>query len=153
MNNAVSLTGEDTIQIDSRILNDLADGDCVKIIFPNDKAVLKVGKNGNTIYAQNAEGERADIEIRLLAGSADDRVLSSRLAEQNNDFSSFILVTATFVKRVSDGAGNVASIVYPFFGGIFKKNVETKTASEGDTEQSVAIYTLSMKLQPARTVQ
>lgn len=150
--NSVSLTGADTIQIDDRILNDLADGDAVTLTFPNDKTTVKVGKNGNTIYAKNEMGALVECTIRVLVGSSDDQYLNSRMAQQDNSFSDFTLMTGTFVKRAGDGDGGINSAVYPCFGGVFKKNVEAKTSAEGDAEQSVAVYLITLKLQP-RSIQ
>lgn len=140
---AVSLTGADTIQIDSRVLNDLADQDAVKLTFPNDIAAVKASKNGNTIYAFNETGRLVEVELRVLLGSSDDKYLNARLQEMKNDFSGFILVTASFSKRVGDGAGNMSTVVYQCAGGVFKKQVEAKTSTEGDTEQSVAVYSIN----------
>ena len=140
---SVSLTGSDTIQIDSRILNDLAEGDSVKLTFPNDLATAKASKNGNVIYAFNNTGLIVEGEIRVLLGSADDKYLNSRLQEMKNGFSDFILVTGVFNKRVGDGKGNIFRKVYQCTGGIFKRQVEAKTSAEGDAEQSVAVYMLT----------
>lgn len=139
---SVSLTGSDTIQIDSRILNDLADGDAVMLTFPNDLATVKASKNGNTIYAFNEMGRVTECTIRVLMGSADDKYLTSRMQEMINEFSDFILLTGVFTKRVGDGDGNISSEVYQFAGGIFKKQVDAKTSAEGDAEQSVAVYVI-----------
>lgn len=140
--NSVSLTGADTIQVDSRVLADLADQDAVMMAFPNDLAAVKASKNGNTIYAFNEMGRMVECTIRVLAGSSDDQYLTSRLQEMINGFSDFILVTGVFTKRVGDGQGGIASIVYQCSGGIFKKQVEAKTSAEGDVEQSVAVYVI-----------
>lgn len=142
---SVSLTGKDTIQIDSLVLTDLADGDFAKLTFPNDIAAMKVSKSGNTIYALNETGKVAELELRVLLGSFDDKYLNSRLQEMKSNFSNFILVTGFFTKHVGDGQGNDESKVYQCSGGIFKKQPEVKTSAEGDTEQSVAVYTITFK--------
>lgn len=141
--NTVSLTGTDTIQIDTRVLYDLADGDSVMLSFPNDLAAVKASKNGNTIYAFNEMGRLVDCTIRVLTGSSDDKYLNSRMQEMKNGFSDFILLTGSFTKRTGDGAGDISSVVYQCAGGIFKKQVEAKTSSEGDVEQSVSAYIIS----------
>lgn len=148
MPGTVSLTGKDAIEIDTgtangaRVLRDFAPGNAVKITFPEDLAMVKTSKNGNTVYALNENGRKAQCEIRLLAGSADDKYLNSRIVEMRNDFSKFNLLTGVFAKRVGDGAGIVTEIPYYCTGGIFKKNVEASSNSEGDVEQSVAVYTI-----------
>jgi len=135
-----SLTGNDTLQIDDRLLTDLAAGDVAILTFPNELAAVKTGKNGNTIYAANEMGRQADLELKVLRGSSDDKYLLSRLQEQKNDFATFPTVFATFVKRTGDGTGNVNNDVYQCLGGVFKKHIETKSNAEGDTEQSVSVY-------------
>jgi hypothetical protein len=140
---SVSLTGEDVIQIDGRILNDLGTGDAVMLDFPNDLAVVKRGKNGNTVYAFNELGAITSAKIRVLLGSSDDKYLNARLQEMRNGFSTtFILVQGMFVKSVGDGQRNVSQKVYNMTNGIFKKIPTAKTSAEGDTEQSEAEYTI-----------
>lgn len=141
--NTVSLTGTDTIQIDTRVLADLADGDSVMLSFPNDLAAVKASKNGNTIYAFNEMGRLTECSIRVLTGSSDDKYLTSRMQEMINGFSDFLLLTGSFTKRTGDGTGNINSVVYQCSGGIFKKQVEAKTSAEGDVEQSVSVYSIS----------
>lgn len=140
---SVSLTGADTINIDGRNINDLAEGDAVHLTFPNDLATVKASKNGNTIYAFNEMGRLVECTLRLLLGSADDKYLKSRLQAQRNDFSNFTLLAASFSKRVGDGAGNLSTVIYQCSGGIFKRQPEAKTSAEGDTEQSVAVWTIN----------
>ncbi len=139
---AVSLSGSDTLQIDGRILNDFADGDQAMLDFPNDLAAVKVGKNGNTVFAFNNMGRMGELKLRILLGSDDDKYLNSRLSEMFNDFSNFVLVSGAFSKRVGDGASNISTDVYSLNSGVFKRNVNAKTNAEGDTDQSVAEYTI-----------
>jgi len=137
---SISLTGQDGIQIDSRVLADFADGDVASLTVPNDLAAVKSSKNGNLIYAFNETGKQCELSLRVLAGSSDDKYLNSRLQEMKNDFSKFILLVGTFTKRVGDGAGNITNAIYNCTGGIFKRQIEQKTNVEGDTSQSVAVY-------------
>lgn len=140
---AVSLTGQDTAQIDSRILQTLADGNPFDIQFPNELGSVKVGKNGNAIFAKNEQGRIADVTIRVLLGGSDDQYLNGRMAQWNADPSAFTLITGLFVKMVGDGNGGIQSKVYDCTGGFFKKQVPAKTSSEGDSEQSVAVYEIT----------
>lgn len=139
---AISLTGTDTAQINTQILQTLADGNPFDLTFPNDLASVKAGKNGNTIYAKNEMGRISDVTLRVLLGGADDNYLNSLMAQWIADEASFTLMTGMFVKQVGDGAGNLQSKVYNCTGGVFMRQVEAKTAAEGDTDQSVAVYTL-----------
>lgn len=142
------MTGSDTISINNRIFDDLADGDAVNLTFPNDMAVLKTGKNGNTIYALNESGRQAEVTLRVIRGSSDDRFLNNLLSQQQANFASFVLMNAEFIKRIGDGEGNVLSDTYVCSGGIFGKRVEAKSNVEGDTEQSIAMYTLRFANSP-----
>lgn len=139
---AVSLTGQDTAQIDGNILATLADGNPFDVTFPNELGALKAGKDGNTIYAKNEMGRVCDVALRVLLGGSDDKYLQSRMAQWIADPSSFALLTAIFSKRVGDGNGNTQNKVYNCTGGIFIRQVEVKTAAEADVDQSVAVYAL-----------
>ena len=144
----VALSGKDTIKINGRILNDLVDGDCVLLTFPNDLTTIKTGKNGNSLYSFNYTGEQVDVVIRVLRGSADDKFLNELLGVYKNDPPAFTLLVGEFIKKIGDGTGAVISDTYAVSGGVFKKNVEAKENAEGDTDQSMAIYTLGFSNAP-----
>lgn len=144
----VSMTGADTIKINDRILSDLADGDCVAMTFPNDIAAVKTGKNGNSLYSLNESGKQAEMVLRVIRGSADDKFLINLLAQQQNNFAGFVLMIGEFTKRAGDGLGNVGNDTYICSGGIFSKQVEAKSNVEGDTEQSISMYHLKFANAP-----
>lgn len=140
---SVSLTGQDTVQINGITFATLADGAAFEITFPNELGMAKRAKNGNMIFAKAEAGGMADISLRVLIGAVDDQYLTSLLELwRSGDTSTFPLMTAVFVKRVGDGAGNTISKIYQCSGGYFKKGVSAKTTAEGDTEQSVSVYAL-----------
>lgn len=145
----VALTGQDTVQINGRIITALADGTPFDIQFPNDFGMVKVGKNGNSIYAKNSMGIVADVTMRLILGSSDDQYMTGLLAEWDRDESNFTLMTAMFVKRVGNGAGSVQSKIYQCSGGFFKRQVPAKTVADSDTDQSVAIYQMQFVCHPS----
>jgi hypothetical protein len=144
----VALSGSDTIRINNRLLSDLADGDAVMLDFPNDIANLKTGKNGNSIYGLNESGKQSEVKIRIIRGSSDDKFLNGLLAQQQANFAGFPLMIGEFVKQIGDGAGNISSDTYIMGGGIFSKAIPAKSNVEGDTEQSVAIYTVKFSNAP-----
>lgn len=142
MSKSVSLTGNDVIKINNRIFSDLADADAVTLTFPNDLAVVKTGKNGNAIYAKNETGNQAEVVIRVLRGSSDDKYLNNELNMMKNDFSGYVLLNGEFIKKIGDGQGNITNDTYLCTGGVPSKQVEAKSSAEGDTEQSVSVYTI-----------
>lgn len=137
---AVALSGNDTISINNTILTDLADGNCVELTFPSDIAALKVGKNGNTVYALNETGKAADVKIRVVRGGASDQFLNGLLAAQQANFAGFTLMIGSFVKKIGTGSGVITSDTYPLSGGVFSKQVEGSNNVEGDVNASVAVY-------------
>jgi len=141
----VSLTGNDTIAIGARgaalrIFADLADGDTANIDFPNNLVEAKTGKNGNTIYAFNATGQVANMTIRVLRGSPDDKYLNSEMNLYIADPAAYPLLDGEMIKRIGDGTGAVTNDVYKVNGGVVQKIPVVKENVEGDTEQSVSIY-------------
>jgi len=139
---SVSMNGSDTIILDTRIMKDFGDGDTTVLTFPNNVVEAKRGKNGNVLFALNSTGKVANVVVRVLLGSDDDKYLNSRLQEYLNDPAAFILFSGEFIKRSGDGAGNVTNIVYQLSAGAIQKMVEGKENVEGDTEQAIAIYTM-----------
>lgn len=138
-----SLCGNDTVIIDSRIIVDSADGDYVKIDFPNDLVAVKIGKNGNVLVAENAPGKLTNVTMRLVVGSNDDKYINSRLVEQGGDLPSFLALNATFAKRVGDGKGNVSNVIYQCSMGTIKKNPGMASNAEGATDSSVVVYEMT----------
>ena len=144
----VAMSGSDTINIQNHVFNDLADGNCVELTFPNDIASVKTGKNGNSIYGLNESGKQCEVKLRVVRGSADDKFLNNLLVQQQANFAGFVLLSGQFIKKLGDGQGNILSDTYIMGGGIFTKQVEGKTNVEGEVEQSIAIYTLKFSNAP-----
>ncbi len=144
----IALSGSDTIMINNRIFSDLADGNCVELTFPNDIANLKTGKNGNSIYGLNETGKQCEVKLRVVRGSSDDKFFNGLLAGQQLNFACTILMIGSFIKKLGDGQGNILSDTYIMSGGIFTTIPEAKTNVEGESEQSVAKYTLKFSIAP-----
>lgn len=145
---SLAMSGNDTIIINNRVLNDLADDNCIELTFPNDIATVKTGKNGNSLYALNESGKQCDVVVRLIRASADDKYLNSLLAQQQNNFAGFPLLIGQFIKKVGDGKGNITADTYVTSGGVFSKPVEAKSNVSGDSEQSVSIYRIRFTNSP-----
>jgi len=144
----IALSGSDTININDRIFNDLADADVVTLTFPNDIANVKTGKNGNSIYGLNESGKQCEVKIKVIRGSADDKFLNNLLTQQQANFAGFSLMYGEFIKKLGDGSGNITSDTYIVSGGVFTKQVEAKSNVEGDTDQSTSTYTIKFSNSP-----
>ena len=136
-----SLIGSDTIKIGDRILADFGNGEVAKVTYPTELATVKTGKNGNTIYVQNASGFQASMELKVIRGSADDKFIQSLLTLYRSSPTSFVLQNVTLVKKIGDGAGNVSSDTYTLTGGVPTKQVEVVVNVEADTDQALSVYT------------
>lgn len=145
---SVALSGSDTVVINSLPLADLADGNCVELTFPNDIANVKTGKNGNSIYGLNESGKQCEVKLRVLRSSADDKFLNNLLVQQQANFAATVLLIGQFIKHIGDGKGNISSDTYVMSGGVFTKQVEGKSNVEGETEQSISIYTIKFSNAP-----
>jgi len=143
-----ALSGQDTITINNQLLTGLADSNCVELSFPNDISNVKTGKNGNSIYGLNESGKQCEVKLRVIRNSADDQFLNGLLALQQSNFAGFALMTGQFIKKIGDGSGNITSDTYIMSGGVFTKIPEAKSNVEGETEQSVAMYTLKFSNAP-----
>ncbi len=137
---AVALSGSDVVNIQNRVFSDLADGTCFELTYPNKIAVVKIGKNGNSIYGLNQTGIMAESTLRLIRGSADDKFMQGLLASQQANFAGFVLLFGTFTKQIGDGTGAITSDTYVLGGGVFVEQVPGKQNVEGEVDQSVSVY-------------
>lgn len=145
---AVAMSGNDTVTINNQVLSDFADGTCVELTFPNDIANVKTGKNGNAIYGLNESGKQCEVKLRMLRGSSDDQFLNNLLSQQQANFAGTVLLIGQFIKKIGDGQGNIISDTYIMSGGVFMKQIEGKSNVEGETEQSIAIYSIRFSNSP-----
>lgn len=142
MANSNTITGSDTLTLFDRVFVDIADGDASMITFTNELFNLATGKGGNSVYTKNEAGNNADMNLRLIMNSGDDRFLQQKLKAAQDDFASQELISGQFVKRIGDGEGGVTRNVYDLEGGIFVNKVDVKENLSGDTEQAVSVYRL-----------
>lgn len=134
-----SYTGSDILEFADALLTDFADGDVAVITYPNELHAMKTGKNGNSIAVHNEMGRQAEVSIRLIKGSPDDKRLNGLVTAWKNRLDTFSPVSATFTKVITVDGG-VSNEVTTLRFGIPTKAVETKENVEGDTEQAIAIY-------------
>lgn len=143
-----AMSGSDTVIVNGRVFNDFANDDVAVLTFPNDIATVKTGKNGNSIYGLNESGRQAELKLRVVRGSADDKFLNGLLTLQTSNFAGFPLMEGEFIKQVGDGTGAITNDTYITSGGVFTKRVEAKSNVEGDSEQSVAMYMIKFSNSP-----
>ena len=149
---ATTLVGHGTFVIDGTILTDVADGDYATLAFDADLINMKVSKDGNVIYALNETGNKVKTTLRIQLGSGTDSFLNSKLANMKSNLAGFTLMSGSFTLRSGDGAGKTRDIVYQLANGVFIRWPNAKTNAEGDTEQSVAVWTIDF-LNQSRSVQ
>jgi hypothetical protein len=143
MPGAVSLTGADVVTLNGRVFTDYANDDVAMLTFEADLVNTQPSKNGNVIYALNANGNKSTLKLNLLLGSPDDQYLNSLLASEQSDLSSFTLILGTFVKRVGDGQGNVTNVIYNTLGGVVDRFPDVKINAQGDVKQSVVEWKIT----------
>ena len=131
--------GTDLLEFNGRILTDFADGDVAIITFPNELAAVKTGKNGNTVAVHNEMGREADLSLRVIKGSPDDKYLNTLVGYWQTRNDKFSPVSAVFTKMINVDGG-ISNEVTSLIFGVPMKQVDTKENVEGDTEQAIAIY-------------
>ena len=137
-----SVTGKDSLIINGTVIMGLADANSVDITPVADIVNIKRGKDGNTLYAKNEEGNRANMTVRLALGCSDDKNLDAILASWIASSSDFTLMTGAFYKRTGDGQGGIQTLVYQLTGGVPKAFPEVLTSAEGNVDQSVRVWTI-----------
>jgi hypothetical protein len=133
-------TAQDILEFDGELLTNFGEGDVAVITYPNELHGMKTGKGGNTIGAHNEMGREAELSLRVIKGSPDDKRLNSKIIAWKTRSSDFTPSTASFTKIISVDGG-VANEVTSLKFGLPVKVVETKENTEGDTEQVISVYT------------
>lgn len=137
-------TGQDIIKFtygkETRVINDLADNEVVQITYPNDTSSTSTGKNGNSLGAHNEQGNIAELTMRLVKSSGDDKFFNSIWADWKNHSLGFKPMTAEFTKVLVDEQGNSNSEVTQLFFGLPRGKIGTGSNLSGETEQAVSIY-------------
>ncbi|GHU26628.1 hypothetical protein FACS1894152_1650 [Bacilli bacterium] len=85
MANLDTYTGNDVVEIDDRLMTDFADGDVAVLTYPNQKIAKISGDNGNVITSPLAGGDQAQMVLRVLINSSDDKYLKLRSSQQDAD--------------------------------------------------------------------
>lgn len=132
-------TGQDIIKVNGRILTDFADGDVAVVSYPNDLHGLRNGKNRNALAAHNEQGNQAELQLRIIKGSPDDKYLNSQVIAWKNHSDDFAPLNAELTKviKVDGGTTNEVTTLDFMFPS---RNVDTRTNTDGETDQEVAIY-------------
>lgn len=137
-----ALTGNDTIILNDIPLNDFADGDIGTLEIPNNIFAIQTGKDGNTIFALDESGNNANLTVRVMMSSPDDKRLNG-LIPNSASFAETVLLTGAVIKQVGDGTGKVSYNTYTLSGGMIQKKPNMKTNVNGDTSQAVVEYVIS----------
>lgn len=72
-----------TVTINGRVFTDLAQGDAVKIEFPNEKSSKTKGINKSSVIKKRMDGDEANVTIMVLKASTDDVYLNSILNQDD----------------------------------------------------------------------
>jgi hypothetical protein len=113
-----------TVTLNGRVFVDLANGDAVKIAFPNEVSSKTMGINKSSVIKQRMDKDSADVTIRVLKASTDDVFLNNALNQPSptifggsikTNFSrdgvdgvdSYALENGTIMKRPEDTRNNV----------------------------------------------
>ena len=149
MANQLRVTGNDIVQIGlsasalTTIIS-FADGDYARVTFPNDIMNFTIGKNRNMLAAYNAMGTLAELELRLLRGSKEDKFLQDQFPTFASDELSFSFIFAKVIKNLGvSNEGATASTIeetYTLNNGIISKAPEIISNVSGSTDQGVVVW-------------
>lgn len=149
MANQLRVTGNDIVQIGLSAsalttITSFADGDYARVTFPNDIMNFTIGKNRNMLAAYNAMGTLAELELRLLRGSKEDKFLQDQFPTFTSDSLSFSFIFAKVIKNLGvSNEGATASTIeetYTLNNGIISKAPEIISNVSGSTDQGVVVW-------------
>lgn len=140
------INGRDTLIFNGRTLSDLADNDNIAITFPNNFVNSSMSKKDELLYAVNYSGKIVQLTVRVILGSDDDKYLNKRLTSFLDNPPGYVQDTATYIKNIGDGNGNITKVEYTLSQGVPTKMIDAKENTSGDTEQAIAVYNWNFRL-------
>lgn len=150
MANQLRVTGNDIVQLGSSAtglttITSFADGDYARVTFPNDIMNFTIGKNRNMLAAYNAMGTLAELELRLLRGSQEDKFLQDQFPTFASDELKFSFIYAKIIKKLGTNIGGTSGVVgideiYTLNSGIISKAPEIVSNVSGSTDQGVVVW-------------
>jgi len=139
---SVAATAYDTIILNGLTITDTPDGDVATLTYTNDLFNVKTGKNGNVLVSRNEAGRQAELVLRVLRGSNDDKAINAFLLVGKDIPVGTTLVQGVFTKVISHGiAGKNTKDTYILTQGVISKQPEVKYSADGDEQQNVTTYT------------
>lgn len=148
----LSYTGNDLIEFAGRNLTDFANGDVAVVTFPNEISSTSAGKNGNVVVARNEQGRVAELSLRIVRGSPDDKFINSLCKLWNNSPMDYEPVSASLTKMIKVDGSVTNDIMSLKFGFPTKTAPEVKVNVEGDVEQAVSIYSFRFVINDGRSL-
>ena len=148
----LSYTGNDLIEFNGRTLADFANGDVATVTFPNEISSTSAGKNGNVIVARNEQGRVAELALRIVRGSPDDKFLNSIYKLWTNSPMDYEPASASLTKMVKVDGSVTNDIMSLAFGFPTKGAPEVKVNVEGDVEQAVSVYNFRFVINDGRSL-
>jgi hypothetical protein len=138
---SVVLLSDDTIDINGTVLTALSNGTYSELTFGDELTTTEIGKNGNALITRKSAGQRGELSIRIMTGSADDKYLNNLLVSQMSKAPSFVPLTG-YAAKIMNVDGKPVTLTYTFSGGSFMKQVESMSTTEGSADQIVSVYRL-----------
>ena len=144
MSQVFTLCGDDTITLNGHNLINFANDTVAQLTFNSSVSTMTIGKSGSAIVATNEQGKSAELTVRIMRGSDDDKFLNAAFITQKKDLVNADLINGTIVRHIGQGisGGSVARETTVLTGGIFTKQPDNQINISGDAEQGVVTYTL-----------
>lgn len=127
MANVLYDSANTTVTLNGRVFTDLAQGDAVKIEFPNEKSSKTKGINKSSVIKTRMDGDEANVTLLVLKASTDDVFLNNALNQGDLTVMSGSIKT-NFTRDGVDGIDSYALEN----GTITKHPSDTKNNVDGD---------------------
>jgi hypothetical protein len=138
MANVLYDSANTTVTLNGRVFTDLAQGDAVKIEFPNEKSSKTKGINKSSVIKMRMDGDEANVTIMVLKASTDDVFLNNALNQPD------MVVMSGSIKTnfTRDGVDGVDSYALEN-GTVVGHPEDTKNNVDGDETMSYVINFVS----------
>ena len=115
-------------------------GDVAKITFPDEYTKYALGKNGNVMITQNFSALKAELEVKVIVNSSDDRYLQSLVTNSLVDFVGTANFDATGTIYANNDNSGTEQIDINITGARVVNFVSFLDNSEGNEEMAMVMY-------------
>lgn len=144
MSNILAFAGTDTIELDGKLVNDLAsEGDAITCEFTENTEIFD-GKDGNHVVV--SQQGHLNVTIRVLTNGETSDFLALKHSQQKADLASYVGFSCYFKKKTGDGSANIKYTIVSGNSGVVIKRPNLTFSQGTEAQNAIEEWQLNFPL-------